>query len=330
MFKYLNKLSFLLAATCLIIGLTYLGSASDSIAGDTESDTSVSSGDEGNSVQETADQGEQEQGITVPPSTAGLLIGLDKSGGLTDVLMVGYLDTVKNEVKIVSVPRDLTIDFREPYFKDIKANNPDNNILYCKLTEYYYLTGKTEQSLQDIRSIIEIITGLDIQYMMAININGFKDVVDAVGGIDFDVPQNMKYDDPVQDLHIHLKAGMQHLDGDKAEQLVRFRKYQMGDLQRIQVQQQVLTAIFQKVMTIDSFDQWLALSTSIFNMFEADFGLLTVMQYAEYVFGLDYETLVSPDNMTTIPSWGELVDERWFQKWDIDEANAVVKELIEN
>lgn len=329
MFRIINKLGFLLAMTIAILGMTFVGSLADSKdAGDAGDTTAVSEGAGSQTGQTGSASGSPEE-EGPPPSTAGLLIGLDKSGGLTDVLMVGYLDTETNKAKIISVPRDLTIDFREPFFKEIKAGNPDNNILYCKLTEYYYLTGRTEQSLKDIRSIVEVITGLDIEYLMVIDVNGFKDVVDAVGGIDFDVPQNMHYEDPVQDLYIHLEAGMQHLDGDKAEQLVRYRKYQMGDLQRIAVQQQVMTAIFEKVMTTDSFDKWLALATSIFNMFEADFGLLTVMEYAEYVFSLDYEKLLEPENMAIIPSAGEMVDGLWYQKWEIDEAHAVVEELLQ-
>ena len=68
-------------------------------------------------------------------------------------------------------------------------------------------------------------------------------MIDALGGVDFDVPQNMNYDDPVQDLHIHLKKGFQHLDGDKAEQLVRFRRYPTGDIKRVEVQQDFMKAL---------------------------------------------------------------------------------------
>ena len=49
------------------------------------------------------------------------------------------------------------------------------------------------------------------------------EMVDVIGGVWFDVPIDMVYDDPTQDLHINLKAGYQKLDGDKAEQLLRFR-----------------------------------------------------------------------------------------------------------
>jgi LCP family protein required for cell wall assembly len=66
--------------------------------------------------------------------------------------------------------------------------------------------------------------------------DAFRETIDALGGVEFDVPQNMNYDDPQQGLSIHLKKGYQLLDGDKAEQLVRFRNYPMGDIDRTKVQ----------------------------------------------------------------------------------------------
>jgi anionic cell wall polymer biosynthesis LytR-Cps2A-Psr (LCP) family protein len=71
-----------------------------------------------------------------------------------------------------------------------------------------------------------------------------------LGGVDFDVPQRMKYTDPMQDLYIDLQPGMQHLDGDKAEQLVRFRSYPFGDIDRIKVQQNFLHAIAEQKLKV--------------------------------------------------------------------------------
>lgn len=264
----------------------------------------------------------------IPPSINGLLVGFDATNGLTDVLMIGALNTETNKIKVISVPRDLVIDFRDELFKDIKKNNPNNRILYCKLTEVYSLTGHNEKALNDLKEIISIITGLEIDYMASIDVNGFSQLIDVIGGVDFYVPERMYYRDPFQNLYIDLQEGMQFLDGDKAEQLVRYREYVEGDLQRIKVQQDLVVTLFDKIMSIKEFSTLKNLITTSYDIFKADFGLLVVLNYAEYFFNLDIKNLLSSENMVMIPSYGEKIDNIWYQRWDIDEAHKVVYDLI--
>ncbi len=88
---------------------------------------------------------------------------------------------------------------------------------------------------------------------MLVDLEAFKKTVDLVGGVDFDVPQDMDYEDASQDLYIHLKKGPQHLDGEKAMELVRFRKgYATQDIQRTQVQQQFLKALAKQCLSVSS------------------------------------------------------------------------------
>jgi len=281
-------------------------------------------------------------------SVTGLLIGLDADKGLTDVLMVGDFNTETNEVKIVSVPRDLHIDFRQEPFKSYKAEinsrEQDENgknitklwVSYCKVGELYYNLGKTDEAFYDVQAVVEQIIGLEIDYVAVIDVSGFADVVDAVGGVEFNVPQRMYYNDPIQDLYIDLEKGQQLLDGEHAMQLVRFRKYVLGDIQRISVQQDFVVAMYQQVMEKRNLDTILTLATSIYNIFDTDFGLTVVLDYAQYVFELDATELLNPENMVTIPSWGEKIEEvvngktrvKWFQYWDKDKAREVVEELM--
>lgn len=270
----------------------------------------------------------EEEEDKIPESITGLLVGFDVSGKLTDVLMVGHLNTERNEIDIISIPRDLLIDFNDPLFSEIRENNPDNHINYCKLTEVYSHSGATEKSFEDLKTIISIITGLEIDYTASINTAGFRDVVDAIGGVDFEVPQNMYHRDAAQGLYINLKQGYQHLDGDKAEQLVRFRGYKFGDLQRIQVQQSFMKAVFDKVMSIRDFNQIKDLIITGYSIFEADFGLMLGLEYAEYLHGLDVEKLMSPEHMATIPSYEVKIHEISYQGWDIDEAHETVNAII--
>lgn len=279
----------------------------------------------------------------------GLLIGLDASGQLTDVLMVANFDVETNEVKIVSVPRDLEIDYREEPFtsmrnafnEKVNSGEIDANLhqrSYSKVNEIYVDTGMTNAGLYYTKEVVEEITGLEIDHIAFIDVYGFKDVVDAVGGVEFYVPEKMKYSDPLQDLYIDLEEGLQVLDGEHAMQMVRYRKYTMGDIQRIQVQQDFMAALAAKVTTIRDFDQIVALMNSVYDIFESDFGVNVALDYVTYAFELELDNLLDSENMVTIPSWGEKEEYesngttkyRWHQYWDAEDARAVVDELMNN
>ena len=69
---------------------------------------------------------------------------------------------------------------------------------------------------------LPIILEIPVNYYARINLEGFRNIIDILGGVEFNVPFDMLYDDPAQNLHISLEKGLQILDGVKAEQLVRF------------------------------------------------------------------------------------------------------------
>ncbi len=166
-----------------------------------------------------------------------LLMGTDAEGGLTDVMMVYHIDPKQKRIKVLSIPRD-------------------TRILYNNRTEKInaaHAYGKKQQTSDGhdradeyaIRAVKEL-TGIPIHHYACINFAAFRQVIDVLGGFDYDVPQRMKYSDPWQDLYIDLQPGMQHLDGDKAEQLVRFRRYTDGDIDRVAVQQDVLKELIKQ------------------------------------------------------------------------------------
>ena len=101
--------------------------------------------------------------------------------------------------------------------------------------------------------------GIPIDYYIHVDLQGFIALVDELDGVDIEVPLDMNYDDPTQNLHIHLNAGLQDIDGDKAMQLLRWRKnsdaygnvyggYPNGDLGRIETQQAFLKAVIEKCL----------------------------------------------------------------------------------
>ncbi len=175
-----------------------------------------------------------------------LLMGTDAGGRLTDVLMVYHFDTKEKTVRMVSIPRDTKITLNGSTQKINAAHN------YGK--KFKNENGGDRSHEYAINAVSEL-TGISIDHYICIDLKAFRQIIDALGGFDFEVARNMDYDDSYQNLHIHLKKGMQHMDGDKAEQLVRFRKYSNGDIGRVQVQQQVLKALVNQKLNLEYADK---------------------------------------------------------------------------
>ena len=171
-----------------------------------------------------------------------LLLGVDEGGMRSDTMMVISVDNIKNEIKLLSIPRDTKITLNNGQV--VKANA---------------LIGFDRRE-QFVIETIKTITKMPIHYYCEVNFDGFIEIIDVLGGVDYDVPFDMNYDDPVQDLHIHLEAGPQHLDGQAAHDYVRFRHnnrsedvyapgdYYKGDIGRIGAQQDFLAELFRQKM----------------------------------------------------------------------------------
>lgn len=284
---------------------------------------------------ETVDTVPEEPVFEAEDITA-LVMGQDFVSGLTDVIMVVHFDAENNEIKLISVPRDYYINFREEAFEviynqeDVKGMPKDQ-----KITEILFnLTKKSDpleklDALYVVKDVVSVIVNMEIDYMAVVNTGGFREIVDIAGGVDFDVPQRMKKSDPLQDLYIDLEAGMQHLDGDKAEQLIRYRDYNMGDLDRIQVQQDFIEALYKQVAERATLNQIIEIATTGYGYLEADFGMALLLEYAKYVFELNPETVLQDDNMITLPFTGFVdINGREAISWNMVKVHQIVDELI--
>ena len=221
--------------------------------------------------------------------------------------MVMQFNPEDNSFKCVSIPRDLYIDFYDSKFFSIKNEN-NVNVRYCKLTEVYQNSKEEKEGLKAIKEIAEEIVGIQIDYYVKVDLDGFKAIVDLIGGIEVDIPRNMIYHDWSQDFHVHLEAGLQTLDSEKAEQLVRYRHgYVDGDLGRIRMQQAVLKSLCTKILEIRNPIEIFSLVKEGYKYIETDFSLLGGMKYIEYVVDLDIDNIFQEEYMVTIPTYGE----RW-------------------
>jgi polyisoprenyl-teichoic acid--peptidoglycan teichoic acid transferase len=145
--------------------------------------------------------------------------------GLADVMLLIKFDPEKKKLIMLSVPRDTRTEIEGYGIKKINSANTHGGPA---------LTAKTVSNLLD---------GVGIDRYIRINVLGVGKLIDALGGVTVYVPKDMKYQDDSQHLYINLKAGKQHLNGNQALQLLRFRHDENGDIGRIQRQQMVMRAL---------------------------------------------------------------------------------------
>ena len=175
-----------------------------------------------------------------------ILAGMDVSLH-TDTLMVATLDSVNHTLHIVTIPRDTMVDVshRQSKYQPVKKINGAYMSAFDPITSTPDNETKKINGINGLKTELRSILGFMPDYHFIVSLNSFVELVDAVGGVNFDVPQRMRYSDPSQNLYIDLQKGYQKLDGKKAIQLVRFRgNYAEGDLKRVRVTQDFLKALF--------------------------------------------------------------------------------------
>ena len=251
------------------------------------------------------------------------VFGTDEDGFRADVNMVVSFNTNTKELHMISVPRDTRVVLTDDMIDYLEKEDeyvPNRNGVYgqCKLTEVHAYAGKDNRCAFSV-AMLEDLLDIQIDYYVKFDLTAFKKVVDAVGGVDFYVPMNMYWDmtDTGGPL-INLREGMQHLDGDKAEQLVRFRDgYAQKDLKRIEVQQEFITALIEKVCSSQTLMSKLDdLVEVVLDCTESDVTVTEALKYVKYVKDLDPAKITSD----TVPGEGG-------SYFDMDEEGT--KELID-
>ena len=154
-----------------------------------------------------------------------LLCGTDEDGALTDTILLLTLDRNEGSVRLLSIPRDT---YAPAY-------------VVPKINSAYGAVGGGEKGMEQLMEQVKNVIGFLPDGYALVDLGAFVEAVDLLGGLDFDVPMDMDYDDPDQNLFIHLRAGEQHLTGEQLMWVVRFRSgYANADIGRTEVQRAVL------------------------------------------------------------------------------------------
>jgi LCP family protein required for cell wall assembly len=226
------------------------------------------------------------------------VFGIDEDQTRTDVIFVVNFNSKTNKVKLVSIPRDTKVDWTDAQRNKLQEYK-GSTVYTSKINEMTAYGG-----MENIRDFtideIENMIGSKVDNYIIVNLDAFRKIVDAIGGVEVDVPQRMQYTDNAQGLYIDLSPGLQVLDGDKAEQLVRYRQYLNGDVDRIQVQQLFLKAFAQKVMSPQMLPKIPQIVPIIFSSIKTDASLTEVSKYYPFLQSFNMNYL----SFNTIPGEG--------------------------
>ena len=220
---------------------------------------------------------------------------------------------------MLSVPRDTFI-----------GNKKSNASGYDKINAIYSDKGP-EGSVKEV----EELTGMEIKYYVVVNNNVVIDLVNAIGGVQFDVLIDMNYDDPTQNLHIHLKKGVQFIDGDHAEQLLRFRhnnngtsyskEYGDNDFGRMRTQREFVTEVAKQTLKLKNITHIRTIMTTIYQNVETNLTLDEVCKYVPFAVNFNADSI----NSNQIPGQSEKCNNLWFFVANETETTNIVTEMTD-
>ncbi|MBQ6893591.1 MAG: LCP family protein, partial [Clostridia bacterium] len=229
-----------------------------------------------------------------------LVIGKDRAAFNTDVIILVSYNITDGSVSMMQIPRDTYIQL-----PDSKGNVKGRkaNALLAMYYNQAKATGKNysdsvRTACGDLRDAMSEVFGIPINHFIMLDLEGFVNIVDAIGGVELNVPQDMKYNDPEQGLYINLKKGYQTLDGDKAEQFIRFRKgYVNADLGRVDAQKIFISAFIEKVQKSFSVETIVAIVRELSKYVVTDIDIGQMIYFAKSAISVDTDNI----SMLTLP-----------------------------
>lgn len=260
------------------------------------------------------------------PKLQVLLLGVstDLDSELTDTIMVASYDPKTQKASLLSIPRDTFIGKSKT-----KASG------YDKINCLYNIKKNAKSTLEAVNEI----TGLDIQHYVVIKTEALIKLVDAIGGVTFNVPINMKYDDPTQDLHIDLKAGEQKIDGAKAEQLLRYRhgnpdkygnmetypqEYGDNDTGRMRTQRDFIVETLKQTLKPGNIFKLGEILEIAHQNVDTNLDFSYLKDYLPYAVELNTETIQTD----TLPGVNDKANNLWFFFHNEKETNTLIQKLF--
>ena len=247
------------------------------------------------------------------------ILAMGESTGMSDTIIVCSYDPKTQEASMMSIPRDTYI-----------GKSRSNASAYDKINSLYNSGNNPEKTLEAVNDI----TNLDVKNYVLIDTKALVELVDTIGGVDFYVPMDMKYNDEGQDLHIDLKEGWQKLNGSQVEQLVRFRhnangstysyEYGMEDLGRMKTQREVIKAIVKQTIKFKNVKDIGKLIDITEKYVKTNMNLQDLKDYIPYAVKMNADE-IRTEQLPGIPKYINGIS---FFVYDEDETEEMVNEMF--
>lgn len=245
---------------------------------------------------------------------------MGESTGMSDTLIVASYDPKTQKAALMSIPRDT-----------FTGENKAKAKYYHKINALYNYGETPEKTVEAVNKI----TGLNIKYYILVDTEALIKLVDTIGGLEFDVPIDMDYDDTTQDLYIHLTAGYQKLTGEQVEQLVRFRHNNDGtsysyntyggeDHGRSRTQRNVIIAIAKQSLQLKNITEISNIIDIFKEYVDTNMDLDLIKDYIPYVAKMDMDNV----KVGQLPGYDDIVNGIWFFFYDEEETEELVQEFF--
>lgn len=244
---------------------------------------------------------------------------MGESGGMSDTIMICSYDPKTQNASILSIPRDTFIgDSKKRATTSDKINAVYNN-------------GRDPKKTMEA---VNKITGLNIEYYLLVDTKALVELVDLIGGLEFDVPIDMQYGDDEQDLHIDLRAGHQKLTGKQVEGLTRFRHNQDGstysydygieDFGRMKTQRNVMTAIAKQTIKLKNVKEIGNFLDIVAKYVKTNINIGTLKDYIPYAVNMNTENIRTEQ----LPGVPEYLNGISFFLYNEEKAEDLVNEMF--
>lgn len=247
------------------------------------------------------------------------VFGLDQEKTRTDIIFIVHINSEQDTINLVSVPRDTKVEWDEEQRALLEELNclegfGIDTVYSSKLNEMSHYGGVENIRLFTV-DYLEKLFGIKIDNYVVVTIDAFKEIVDAIDGVEVNVPREMKYHDSVQGLSINLEEGLQTLGGEEAEGLMRWRhnedyseQYVEGDVGRVETQQLFYKAFADKILSPQIVTSIPSLVPLFFKEVKTDLASpLEILKYYNYI-----KDVKSSDMKFYIADGEAKHEEKWY------------------
>lgn len=244
---------------------------------------------------------------------------MGESTGMSDTIIVCSYNPKTGNASMLSIPRDTYVE--------------NGNYKYSAQNKINYLYNGGQTPEKTLEAVNEI-TGLDIKYYVLVDTAALRKLVDLIGGVEFEVPDDMDYDDYTQDLHIHLKKGLQTLTGEQAEGVARFRhnndgssySYEYGneDYGRMRTQRSLIVAVAKQTIKLKNVKEIGNMINIMKEDIKTNMDISSLIDYVPYAVNMDFDAIQTAQ----LPGESQLKYGGWFFFHDEEETLEIVDELF--